>query len=83
MSELRSFRKKPVEIKAIQYTGDPNPIWEAFPGHPIGVSAGNLIIPTLEGPHTAIPSDFIIQGVAGEIYPCKEDIFWKTYEEIE
>lgn len=80
---LKSYRKKPVVIQAIQYTGDPAPIWEAYPDHSIGVSAGNLIIPTLEGMHTAIPSDYIIQGVNGEIYPCKEEIFWKTYEEVE
>ena len=26
--------------------------------------------------------DFIIKGVNGEFYPCKPDIFWKTYEEV-
>lgn len=41
---------------------------------------GSLIIPTLEGSHEVLPGDFIIVGVAGEIYPCKPDIFAATYE---
>jgi hypothetical protein len=39
-----------------------------------------LIIPTLEGDHTAITGDWIIKGIKGEFYPCKPDIFEKTYE---
>ena len=42
---------------------------------------GNLIIRTLEGDMRATYGDYIIQGVAGEFYPCKPDIFHKTYEE--
>ena len=38
------------------------------------------IIYTLEGSHRARKGDFIIRGVEGELYPCKYDIFWKTYE---
>jgi hypothetical protein len=38
-------------------------------------------IHTLEGVMKASPGDFIITGVNGEKYPCKPDIFWKTYEE--
>lgn len=40
-----------------------------------------LIIHTLEGDHRADIGDFVIKGVKGEFYPCKPDIFWKTYEE--
>jgi hypothetical protein len=43
----------------------------------------DLIIPTLEGDHTASLGDFIIKGVAGEFYPCKPDIFERTYEKAE
>ena len=39
-------------------------------------------IPTLEGSHLAQENDWIIQGVNGEIYPCKPDIFEKTYEAV-
>ena len=42
-----------------------------------------LAIHTLEGDHLVEWGDFIIQGVAGELYPCKPDIFHKTYEPVE
>lgn len=40
-------------------------------------------VDTLEGGHIVCPGDFIIKGVQGEFYPCKPDIFEKTYEKIE
>lgn len=43
---------------------------------------GQLEIPTLEGPITASPGDWIIRGVKGELYPCKPDIFDATYEAV-
>jgi len=39
-----------------------------------------LKIRTLGGVHLAQPGDWIIQGVKGELYPCKPDIFTATYE---
>lgn len=39
-------------------------------------------ISTLEGVMKASPGDWIITGVLGEKYPCKPDIFEKTYEEV-
>ena len=42
-----------------------------------------LKIVTLEGEMLASPDDWIIQGVQGEIYPCKPDIFKATYELVE
>lgn len=42
--------------------------------------ANYLEIETLEGTMTARPGDFVIKGVNGEFYPCKPDIFLKTYE---
>ena len=42
-----------------------------------------LISQTLEGPHTVSWDDWIIQGMKGEIYPCKPDIFEQTYELVE
>ena len=41
-----------------------------------------ILIETLEGIMRADKGDFIICGVNGEHYPCKPDIFWKTYEQI-
>lgn len=79
------FRKKPVAIEAVQWTGknytevyafyDPDNEKPALVG-----SMGTLTIPTLEGEHIASPGDWIIKGVAGEFYPCKPDIFEATYE---
>ena len=40
-------------------------------------------IDTLEGGHIVCPGDYIITGVKGEHYPCKPDIFWRTYELVE
>lgn len=40
-------------------------------------------IPTLEGEMIVSEGDYIIKGVNGEFYPCKPDIFHKTYEKVE
>lgn len=40
------------------------------------------LIPTLEGIMKFTPDDMLITGVQGEIYPCKKDIFDKTYEPV-
>jgi hypothetical protein len=42
-----------------------------------------LMIPTLEGVMVAKENDWIIKGVQGELYPCKPNIFEKTYEKVE
>lgn len=39
-------------------------------------------IPTLEGTMLATENDWVIRGVNGELYPCKPDIFEKTYEPV-
>lgn len=78
------FRKKPVEIEARLF--DPGTDYDealevvAWAG---GVAtADGFTIPTLEGEMLASPGDWIIQGVHGEFYPCKPDIFAQTYEEV-
>lgn len=48
----------------------------------IVINKGLKII-TLEGTMTANIGDYIIKGVSGEFYPCKPDIFHKTYEKVE
>lgn len=40
------------------------------------------IIHTLEGDMTASVGDFVIIGIKGERYPCKPDVFWRTYEQV-
>jgi len=76
------YRKKPVSIEAIQYDGNNAKEILDFAGTSNGVciSDGSLLIKTLEGTMTASVGDFIIKGVNGEFYPCKPDIFEKTYE---
>ena len=77
------FRKKPVVIDAWKWTGN---AFDAFVNDlPKGVYLGDnqtLLIPTLEGQMTASKGDWIIKGVNNEYYPCKPDIFKKTYEEV-
>lgn len=47
-------------------------------GHHAGETV--LMVGTLESPHIASPGDYLIRGVAGEIYPCMPGIFAATYE---
>lgn len=94
---IRQYRKKPVVIQALQWTGEDHREMFEFLGGPTDeyLSAsgpnfyidhtqieGGLVIKTLEGQHLASIGDFIIKGVQGEFYPCKPDIFEKTYEEV-
>ena len=88
------YRKKPVVIEAFKWTGGPDqtedPVWiiEAIKNGIVrfensGTSDIALLIDTLEGTHRANTGDFIIQGIKGELYPCKPDIFEATYEPID
>lgn len=79
---INSYRKKPVTITAIQYTGDNLDAVKAFTNGNAYIDCRGLIIYTLEGEHIASINDYIIRGVHGEYYPCKPDIFAKTYEKI-
>lgn len=86
------YTKKPVTIEAFQMTperrwdnnGWPQWLHEAWQSgvlfiKPDGTSQ-YLCIKTLEGIHDVGWGDFIIQGVKGELYPCKPDIFEMTYD---
>lgn len=90
------YRKKPVVIQAIEWTGDNFEELAKFMGCDTKdyfsqegscrfyVSHGSkvLTIKTLEGDHRAIPGDYILRGVKGEFYPCRQDIFLETYETV-
>ena len=82
------FRKKPVEIEAVQWTGNNVSEILDFVNH-IDIRIQNhddkadLYINTLEGTMHASEGDWIIRGVHGEYYPCKPDIFEETYEPTE
>ena len=82
------YRKKPVVIEAIQYTGDNYKEVCKFVGSELKAplimrEPGELIIETLEGNMIASVNDYIIKGIHGEFYPCKPDIFDKSYESVE
>ena len=81
---MSKYRKKPVVIDAVQWTGNNQAVVFKFSGDNETWEYYNDVvqIPTLEGDMVASKNDFIIKGVAGEFYPCKPDIFHKTYEAI-
>ena len=83
---IKTFIKKPVEIQAVQWTGDNYDEIANFAGElHVEYSAeywNKLVVHTLEGDHYASLGDWIIRGVAGEFYPCKPSIFKQTYEEV-
>ena len=87
---IHKYVKKPVVVEALHFTS-----WEKidelldFCGvdnvlivlHPDG--RNDLYIKTLEGDMEVKEGAYIIKGVKGEFYPCKPDIFEKTYEKVE
>lgn len=83
---IKRYRKKPVEIEAVQWTGDNLPIIVAFmqkvPQCDLTMGNEKVFINTLEGTMTASIGDYIIKGVKGEFYPCKPDIFEQIYYEV-
>jgi len=91
MSDWIRFKKKPVIISAIQFTDDEkHRVYNDVKQIQMNVQPGMtmdgkpcLLIPTLEGEMTADIGDWIIKGIHGELYPCKPDIFEKTYEEVD
>lgn len=88
------YRKKPVVIEAVRWTGENReeirnfckhgafftPAVQDTEGH---TTKWSLVIDTLEGVMYAEIGDYIIKGVNGEFYPCKPDVFAKTYEAVE
>ena len=92
---ILNVKKLPVTVQAIEWTGDnlaevleftgKHPKWDtwfsSFEQYESFVKNDRNVfkIKTLEGTHEANVGDFIIRGVNGEHYPCKPDIFHKTY----
>ena len=92
---MAKYRKKPVVIEAVKWTGNNHrEMYNLLTGDVDGYIqangdnfyidhdkvSGGLIIKTLEGEMKATKGDYIIKGIKGEFYPCKADIFEKTYE---
>ena len=84
------YRKKPVVVEAFKFGIDYIPDWfmdkvttnEIILHDSSIADICNVDINTLEGVMHASYGDYIIKGVNGEIYPCKPDIFEKTYEPV-
>lgn len=94
MNMIQKAQKKPVIVKVCQWTGDndkeiidfcPNAHFYREFKNIVNVEMApwKLYIHTLEGSMKAEIGDYIIQGVNGEFYPCKENIFKETYNIIE
>ncbi len=85
---MAKFRKKPVVVEAMQLTYEDDGVakimeWAASSNSVIRFSPDHgMTIDTLEGVMRADLGDWIIKGVEGEFYPCKPDIFAKTYEAV-
>lgn len=88
MSETKLYKKKPIVITAIQWTGDNFKEVKDFADDNVKFENNELVITTLEDgninriKHVASVGDYIIKGINGEFYPCKPDIFDKTYDEV-
>ena len=87
--KAEKYVKKPIKIKAIKFDGSSECLFyikewvgkcflkckeNPLTGH------WTFVIKTLEGEFNCRPGDYIIKGVAGEFYPCKESVFLKTYK---
>lgn len=83
---VRHFRKRPVTIEAMQLTDATSVLdieeWINSPTTGYQTNPPTIWIDTLEGRMTANAGDWIIKGVNGEFYPCKDEIFIKTYQEV-
>ena len=84
---IKTYRKKPVVIEAMLFTMEnKNEVFHWVTDNKAADfdidDKPVLQIQTLEGVMTAQLGDYIIQGVMGEFYPCKPNIFNQTYEEV-
>lgn len=88
---IKKYRKKPVVIEAVQWTGVNGAELKSFVGSALtlrlesdaGYKAGvcpPAFTPIIHSNMEVSRGDYVIRGVNGEYYPCKPDIFEKTYE---
>ncbi len=85
---MQKFVKKPVVIEAIQYDGANITEIETFVGGKLPTVMNSnkdtqLVVSTLEGDMKISKKEYVIKGVNGEFYPCKPDVFEKTYDVVE
>jgi hypothetical protein len=84
--EIMKYIKRAIVIEAFRYSFDKEPEWSLKSTSVNHCQTRNdmwLEIKTLEGIMKAIPGDYIIKGIQGEIYPCKADIFKNSYDKYQ
>lgn len=79
---IKQYQKKPVTVFAVKWDGTNLQEVLSFTNNKAMMKNDTLIIPTLEGTMAAEVGSYVIKGVKGEYYPCREDIFEDTYEEV-
>ncbi|RMI79777.1 hypothetical protein ABNB56_07210 [Streptococcus iniae] len=84
---MKKYRKKPIEVDAIQWTGENIDEMCLFLGSnnltiERSPTKNHLYFWTSQGMALAKKGDYIIKEIDGEFYPCKEKIFSKTYDKI-
>lgn len=81
------YRKRPLEIEAVQWTGENVNELISFAGDMIYICEGRekieIVVKTLHGTEITNHGDFIIKGIKGEFYPCQQEIFKLTYEKTD
>jgi hypothetical protein len=81
MTQTKLYRKKPIPVKAYQYTMDMFLAQADVPGVAYTIT-GTPFIQTLEGRMTVAVGSYVVQGPHGEYWAVKEHIFNDTYEEV-
>lgn len=92
---MPNYIKKPYVIKANQFgesdfcdrepwvqDGYTQGKW-GYRFDPVTGRPNGFIVNTLEGLMVAGPGDYLIRGIKGELYPCRQDIFEETYERVD
>ena len=84
---MPKYVKRPIEIEAVQWTGKNKEeilkfCTKGYLQYFNDKLEAELKIQTLEGLMTATVGDYIIKGIVGEFYPCREDIFLETYNKV-
>jgi hypothetical protein len=92
---MSRFRKKPVEVDSVQWTGDNHAELDVFTGGNFAVlteedrancadpEATAQVFDVLHSTWVLVrDGDWIVRGIQGEFYPCRSDVFTATYEEV-
>lgn len=87
MTEVRRYRKRPVQVEALRHTRQQDTFaalresgWGDAAERVVALADGSLEVETPNGPVALRPGEWVVRGVAGEVYPCRNDIFERTYE---